>query len=99
MKLFVGNLPYSVDSAELQAIFEQNGLTVDHARVITDRETGRSRGFGFVDTPDGEEAISKMSGYQMDGRGLTVNEARQQEERRGPGGPGGGQRRERRDRW
>lgn len=100
MKLFVGNLPFTVDGPQLQAMFEEAGFTVDSANVITDRETGRSRGFGFVETPDGQAAIDAMAGKDLGGRELTVNEARARTERSGGfGGGGGGGGRDRGGRW
>ncbi len=93
-KLYVGGLPYSVTEDKLQEIFSAHG-TVESARVITDRFTGRSRGFGFVEMSSEEEAqtaIDSLNGSDLDGRSLTVNEARPQENR-GGGGDGGG------DRW
>ncbi len=104
-KLYVGNLPYSVDKARLEELFGEYG-NVASAQVIMDRETGRSKGFGFVEMGSDQEAqgaISSLNGKNVDGRNLTVNEARPQEPRtggfggprRGPGsgGPGGGGRR------
>ncbi len=90
-KLYVGNLPYSVSDADLEAMFAPHG-TVQSAQVIMDRDTGRSKGFGFVEMGSGQEAeaaIAAMNGKELDGRKLTVNEARPREERR-PGGGGGG---------
>ena len=87
-RLYVGNLKYTVSSAELQEIFEQFG-TVSSAQVLSDRETGRSRGFGFVEMDNDDEAlaaIESLDGRDHDGRRLTVNEARP----RTPGGGGGG---------
>ena len=81
MKLFVGNLPFSMSSEQLQQTFEEAGFKVDNAQVVTDRESGRSRGFGFVETPDGQQAIDAMAGRQFNGRALTVNEARPREDR------------------
>ena len=81
MKLYVSNLPYSVGDAELEAHFASAG-TVSSAVVITDRETGRSRGFGFVEFENDEEAkaaIESFNGQEFDGRELTVNEARPRE--------------------
>lgn len=77
MNIFVGNLPYSTTSSDLEALFAQHGA-VQSAAVITDRETGRSRGFGFVEMADDEAraAIEALNGYDVDGRNLTVNEAR-----------------------
>jgi RNA recognition motif-containing protein len=86
MRIFVGNLPYSVTDADLEAAFSQHGA-VESASVVTDRETGRSRGFGFVEMPnaaDGEKAIRAMNGADLKGRALTVNEARPRESRGGP---------------
>jgi len=91
-KLYVGGLPYSVTEDKLQEIFSAHG-TVESTRVITDRFTGRSRGFGFVEMSSEEEAqtaIDSLNGSDLDGRSLTVNEARPQENRGGGGGGGGG---------
>lgn len=92
-KLYVGNLPYSVNDAELRSIFEAHG-TVDSASIIIDRETGRPRGFGFVEMSSSEQAnaaIAALNGTQMGGRALVVNEAKPREERpRGGGGGWGG---------
>src|SRR5262245_39788778 len=89
--LYVGNLPYQTTTDDLQQLFSQYG-TVTRAQVMTDRETGRSRGFGFVGMADGaDEAIAALNGAQFQGRALTVNEAKPREERpRGGGGYGGG---------
>jgi RNA recognition motif-containing protein len=89
--LYVGNLPFSTTDADLQQAFSQYG-TVTKAQVITDRDTGRSRGFGFVEMSSGaEEAVQAMNGAEFQGRRLTVNEAKPREERpRGGGGYGGG---------
>jgi cold-inducible RNA-binding protein len=89
-KLFVGGLSWGTDDDGLRSAFEQFG-EVTEAKVITDRDTGRSRGFGFVtfsEGDDGNNAIDEMNGSQLDGRTLTVNEA--QDRRRGGGGGGGG---------
>ena len=77
MKIFVGNLPWSVLDQELEDLFAQFG-NVDSAKVITDRDTGRSRGFGFVEIDDdsGRAAISELNETEVSGRKLTVNEAR-----------------------
>lgn len=77
MNIFVGNLPFSTNSADLEALFAQYG-EVESAAVITDRDTGRSRGFGFVEMPDAaaNEAIEALNGSDYDGRQLTVNQAR-----------------------
>lgn len=92
MKLYVGNLPYSMTDSELEGLFSEVGQ-VTSAKVVMDRETGRSRGFGFVemDDADGREAIEKFHGQDFQGRALVVNEARPREERpRSGGGYGGG---------
>lgn len=95
-KLYVGNLAYSVGKSELEQMFTAHG-TVVSAQVITDRETGRSKGFGFVEMGSDQEAqaaIGALGGKSLDGRSLTVNEARPQEGRSGGGGGGfGGARR------
>lgn len=78
MKMYVGNLPFTTDDHQLRTLFEAHG-TVDSARVITDRETGRSRGFGFVemaDETDGNGAIHALDNHMLDGRNLKVNVAR-----------------------
>src|SRR5262245_56699823 len=90
--IYVGNLPFSTTADDLIQAFGQYG-TVTRAQVVEDRETGRSRGFGFVEMSDGgDEAIAAMNGAQFQGRTLTVNEARPREERPrgGSGGYGGG---------
>jgi RNA recognition motif-containing protein len=92
-KLYVGNLPYQVADNELQEAFSQYG-NVTSASVIMDRDTGRSKGFGFVEFDDdnaAEEAMNAMNGQDMGGRSLVVNEARPKRER--PAGGGGGGRR------
>jgi RNA recognition motif-containing protein len=91
-KLYVGGLPYSVTEGQLQALFAEHG-TVESVRVITDRFTGQSRGFGFVEmtsSAEAQKAIDSLNGTQLDGRTLVVNEARPQEKRAGGGGFGGG---------
>jgi len=91
--LYVGNLPFSAEETTVRALFEQNERQVEEVKLITDRETGRPRGFGFVDmgnSEDADKAIAELNGTEMDGRALTVNEAR---ERTGGGGGGGGGRR------
>ena len=77
MNVYVGNLPFSTNTADLEALFAQYG-EVESAAVITDRETGRSRGFGFVEMPDAaaNEAIESLNGSDYGGRQLTVNQAR-----------------------
>jgi cold-inducible RNA-binding protein len=91
-KLYVGNLPHSATKEQIQELFAQAGEIVEVA-LITDRETGRLKGFGFVEmaTDEGaQEAIRRLNGYNLDNRTLTVNEARPREERSGGGGFGGG---------
>jgi RNA recognition motif-containing protein len=90
MRLYVGNLSFHTSEADLNTLFSQVG-TVESCRIITDRDTGRSRGFGFVEMSskaEGEAAISRFSGQEVDGRALTVNEAKPQEQRGGGGGGG-----------
>lgn len=87
MNLYVGNLPYTVTDSDLEAAFSQYGQ-VKAARVIIDRATGRSKGFGFVEmasAAEGEAAIQALNGKDFQGRTLTVNEARPREERVGTG--------------
>ena len=87
-KLYVGGLPYSVTDTQLEETFAAHG-TVESARVITDRMTGRSRGFGFVEMSspeEAEEAIQKLNGTDLEGRSLTVNEAKPQQPRSDGGG-------------
>src|ERR1035437_6475506 len=89
-KLYVGNLSYDVDSSTLQELFGAHG-TVESAEVIQDRDTGRSKGFGFVQMgtdAEAQAAIAALNGQQHGGRALTVNEAKPKETR--PGGSGGG---------
>jgi RNA recognition motif-containing protein len=102
-KLYVGGLPYAITEQQLQDLFTQHG-TVVSAKVITDKYTGQSRGFGFVEMSSPEEAkkaITALNGTQLDGRSLTVNEAKPQENRSaggsrfGGGGGGGGGRSDR----
>jgi RNA recognition motif-containing protein len=90
-KLYVGNLSYSVDSSALEQLFGAHG-TVVSAQIINDRDTGRSKGFGFVEMSSDTEAqaaIAALNGQQHEGRALTVNEARPREDRSGGGGGGG----------
>ena len=87
-KLYVGNLPYSFTDTDLENLFAAHG-TVRSAQVIKDRDTGRSKGFGFVEMDSGEQAqaaITALNGREVDGRALTVNEARPREDRGGQGG-------------
>ncbi|MEQ1906465.1 MAG: RNA-binding protein [Pirellulaceae bacterium] len=87
--LYVGNLSFKTTSDDLRRAFESHG-TVVSASVVTDRETGRSRGFGFVEMSDGgDRAVESMNNFELDGRRLTVNEARPRAERSGGGGGGG----------
>src|SRR5947209_7981815 len=92
-KLYVGNLSYDANGSDLEQLFGQHG-TVQSAEVISDRDTGRSKGFGFVQMGSDEEAqaaIAALNGKEHDGRALTVNEAKPREDRpRGGGGYGGG---------
>src|SRR6185369_6776811 len=92
IKLYVGNLAFRTSSEDLQQLFSQAG-TVESASVVEDRDTGRSRGFGFVEMAskeEGEAAIAQFNGKELDGRNLTVNEARPREDRGGGGGGRGG---------
>lgn len=103
-KLYVGGLPYSVTEGRLEEIFSEHG-SVQSARVISDKFTGQSRGFGFVEMATSEEAqkaMEALNGTQLEGRTLVVNEARPQEKRQGFGGGGGGEGNRRgggRNRW
>ncbi|MGH7772241.1 MAG: RNA recognition motif domain-containing protein [Candidatus Binatia bacterium] len=102
-KLYVGGLPFSVTEGKLQELFAAHG-TVESAKVITDKFTGQSRGFGFVEMSSGGEAqkaIQALNGTQLDGRTLTVNEAKPMQRRDGGGGSGGWGNRSGggRDRW
>ena len=89
-RLYVGNLPFSADENAVRELFAQDGREVTEVKLITDRDTGRPRGFGFVEMGNSEHAdtaISTLNGYSMDGRDLTVNVAK---ERTSGGGGGGG---------
>ena len=89
MKIYLGNLPFSATEEEVRDLFSPHG-EVESVSLITDRETGRPRGFGFVEMASGgEQAISALNGTEMGGRSLNVNEARPREDRRGGGGGGG----------
>lgn len=84
MNIYVGNLPFNAQESDLRALFADYG-TIDSAVVITDRDTGRSRGFGFVELADsaqGARAIEELNGREMGGRQLTINEARPRQPRR-----------------
>jgi cold-inducible RNA-binding protein len=97
MRIFVANLAFTTTEAELERLFEPYGI-VNRTQIITDRETGRSRGFGFVEMPNATEAqaaIAGLNGTALGGRTLTVNEARPREDSGGPRRP----REERRPRW
>jgi cold-inducible RNA-binding protein len=92
MKLYVGNLSFQTSNDELQQFFSSVG-TVESANVVEDRDTGRSRGFGFVEMAsqaEGETAIAELNGKELNGRELKVNEARPRENRGGGGGGGYG---------
>src|SRR5436305_11351259 len=99
-KLFVGNIPHSTTEAELRSLFEPHGA-IDQVSIVTDRDTGRSRGFAFVEMSDSaaaEKAIAALNGKELGGRALNINEARPKTDRGGPprgggssrGGRGGG---------
>jgi RNA recognition motif-containing protein len=91
-RIYVGNLSFSTTSEDLRQAFGEFGQ-VSNASVVSDRETGRSRGFAFVEMDSGaDEAIAALNGRELSGRTLTVNEARPREERRSGGGGGGGYR-------
>ena len=99
--IFVGNLSFGATEESVRSMFEAHG-TVDRVSIVTDRDTGRSRGFGFVEMPndaEGNAAINSVNGREIDGRSLNVNEARPKEDRGfgggGRGNSGGGQRRNR----
>jgi RNA recognition motif-containing protein len=92
MKLYVGNLNFKTSGEDLQELFGQVG-TVESASVVMDRDTGRSRGFGFVEmssAEEGQKAIEQFNGKEFNGRNLSVNEARPREDRGGGGGGRGG---------
>jgi RNA recognition motif-containing protein len=92
-RLYVGNLPFSADEDQIRALFSQNGRQVSEVRIVTDRDTGRPRGFAFVEMGSSEEAdaaIRQLNGYEFGGRPLTVNEARERSSGGFGGGGGGG---------
>jgi RNA recognition motif-containing protein len=92
-RLYVGNLPFSANEDEIRTLFEGEGRKVENVSVISDRETGRPRGFAFVEMStqgDADSAVQKLNGYQLGGRTITVSEAR--ERSFGGGGGGGGSR-------
>ncbi len=91
-RLYVGNLPFDVDEAQLRPLFQEGGREVTEVKIITDRETGRPRGFAFVEMgsqADAQAAIAALNGRDLGGRALTVNEAREQAPRGGGYGRGG----------
>ena len=90
-RIYVGNLSFQTTEHDLSALFEQMGQ-VESVNIITDRDTGRSKGFAFVEMSDADadKAIEQLNGTEVGGRSLTVNEARPREERGGRSGPGGG---------
>lgn len=93
-RLYVGNLPFDTNESQLRALFQEGGRQVSEVKIITDRDTGRPRGFAFVEMgsqADAEAAVSALNGREFGGRALTVNEAREQAPRRSGGfGAGGG---------
>ncbi len=92
-RLYVGNLPFSATEDMVRELFSQDGRGVSEVKLITDRDTGRPRGFGFVEmgnSEDADAAISSLNGFSMDGRALTVNEAKERTSGGGRGGGGGG---------
>ena len=90
MRIYLGNLPFSATEDEIRELFSAHG-EVESVSLVTDRETGRPRGFGFVELASGgEEAIEKLNGVDFGGRSLNVNEARPRNDRGGGGGGGGG---------
>ena len=92
-RLYVGNLPFDASEEDLRGLFAKDGRQVSEVKIITDRDTGRARGFGFVEMgsqADAEAAVNALNGAEFGGRTLTVNEAREQAPRRGGGGFGGG---------
>ena len=102
-RVYVGNLPFDTDASALRTLFEEGGRTVTDVKIITDRDTGRPRGFAFVEMEnqsDAQAAIQALNGRDVGGRALTVNEAKEQAPRgggggggyRGGGGGGGGRR-------
>ena len=92
-RLYVGNLPYQAEESQLRALFEQDGRQVEEVKIVTDRETGRPRGFAFVEMAtdaQAEAAVSALHGKAFGGRPLTVSEARERTSGGGGGGGGGG---------
>ncbi len=92
-RLYVGNLPFSADEDQVRELFGQNERSVTEVKLITDRDTGRPRGFGFVEMgsqEDADGAIRDLNGHSVDGRDLTVNVAKERTQDGGRGGSGGG---------
>jgi RNA recognition motif-containing protein len=92
-RLYVGNLPFDTDEAQLRTLFSEGGRQVTEVKIITDRDTGRPRGFAFVEMAsqsDADAAVNTLNGREFGGRALTVNEAREQAPRRSGGFGGGG---------
>jgi cold-inducible RNA-binding protein len=92
-RLYVGNLPFDTDEAQLRTLFSEGGRQVTEVKIITDRDTGRPRGFAFVEMgsqSDADAAVNTLNGREFGGRALTVNEAREQAPRRSGGFGGGG---------
>jgi len=95
-RLYVGNLPFEIDEDELRRLFESDGRRVTEVSIVTDRDTGRPRGFAFVEMgsqSDAQAAISALNGHEFGGRSIAVNEARERSAGGGGGGGGGGSRR------
>ena len=95
-RLYVGNLPFTADEDQIRDLFGQNGRTVSEVKLVTDRETGRPRGFGFGEmgsNVEADSAIRALNGHSMGGRPLTVNEAKERTSGGGGGGYGGGRNR------
>ena len=95
-RLYVGNLPFSADETQIRDLFSQDGRSVTEVKLVTDRDTGRPRGFGFVEmgsNEDADGAIRELNGRDFGGRALTVNEAKERSSGGGGGGFGGGGRR------
>jgi cold-inducible RNA-binding protein len=93
IKLYIGNLPFTAEEGQLEALFSADGRKVVSVRILVDKQTGRSRGFGFVEmasADDAQKAIDALHGHEFMGRPLTVNEARGEVPREGGGFPGGG---------
>ena len=92
-RLYVGNLPFNADENQIRTLFSESGRTVSEVKLVTDRDTGRPRGFGFVEmgsSEDADSAIRDLNGHPFGGRPLTVNEAKERTNGGGGGGFGGG---------